>query len=175
MSVRGSCRPFKEPPLCLHQLADASIIAAYCGLCTSRPTGQTLREAGLATHYLPSAALPQLLHRLRALQESAADPHVVDQVLREAEESAGTHEGNVSPTPLMGLLPAISRVFGRGRVTSPDAVAVALGPEARDAVSARWVNQTTAQMNRCEAMPAEAVRYHDVLLPCHFLDAWQPW
>lgn len=59
-------------------------IGSYCALTGARLSGADTYLAGLATHYVPSHVLDELMHRLSTLPlESARDPEVVDDVLNE--------------------------------------------------------------------------------------------
>lgn len=82
---------------------------------TSSPTNaaHAVKEAGLATHYLPSSALADLLKRLQALGPAASDLAVVNAVLTEAEAAAGSA---LEPSGLLERLPAINKCFGQPSV-----------------------------------------------------------
>jgi hypothetical protein len=67
-----------------------SLTITHNSLSCACRTGVELKEAGLATHYLPSHALPHLLDQLHSLGPKARDLSVVNSILTEAETKASS-------------------------------------------------------------------------------------
>ncbi|PNH09134.1 3-hydroxyisobutyryl-CoA hydrolase 1 [Tetrabaena socialis] len=101
-------------------------LGRYMGLTGERLTGAEVKEAGFATHLIPSARLAELEPRLLALGRGAEDMAQVDRLLRSLEgPSQGSNQGSqgsggvaaagvggVSPL-LAWKLPLINAHFGR--------------------------------------------------------------
>ena len=77
-----------------------------------------MKEAGLATHYIPSQALPEVLNHLHNLGPKARDLSVVNSVLTEAETKASTSAAAAAgaagggPSKLQQQMPSINKAFG---------------------------------------------------------------
>mmetsp|Transcript_16955 Transcript_16955/g.43470 ORF Transcript_16955/g.43470 Transcript_16955/m.43470 type:complete len:405 (+) Transcript_16955:303-1517(+) len=82
-------------------------LGMYLALTGARLKGIQAKEAGIATHYVPSAALPAVEEALSQLGEAAADHCRVDAELRRFEDTS------TPPSGLMESLPAINEAFGR--------------------------------------------------------------
>lgn len=85
--------------------------------------GRQVKEAGLATHFIPSSHLPLIKQQLQAAGAGASDLATVNDILSSLEVQAeaagpqGTAAGTSgSPGPsahsLMHLLPIINRLVG---------------------------------------------------------------
>lgn len=104
---------------------------------------------GLATHYLPSGRLPDLLSRLRALGPAAADPSTVAAALAAAEAAAGP------PPPRGGAAarrPVIDSLFacGNGTVAGGAARVLAAVRGARlEGGDEAWRREAQQQLERC--------------------------
>ncbi|KXZ45848.1 hypothetical protein GPECTOR_50g642 [Gonium pectorale] len=83
-----------------------------------RATRAEVKDAGFATHFIPSAALPDLEQRLAELGPAASDLAVVDRLLRSMEAApqpqAHAHAGGGANALLDWKLPLINAHFGRG-------------------------------------------------------------
>ncbi|KAG2502216.1 hypothetical protein HYH03_000702 [Edaphochlamys debaryana] len=103
----------------LHRLPGQ--LGRYMGLTGERLTGAEVKDAGFATHYLPSARLPELEAALVALGARAADPAEVDRLLRGMEAATQDEAARVVPRSsalLEWKLPHINAHFGRSSVAA---------------------------------------------------------
>ncbi|KAI8465988.1 MAG: ClpP/crotonase-like domain-containing protein [Monoraphidium minutum] len=133
-------------------------VGPWLALTGARLKGHAVKEVGLATHYLPSAALPDLMARLRALGPAAADASAVAAALAAAEAAAAA----AGAPPLREIArrrPLIDALFacGRGGGAAPGGAArvlravrgAAAGAEAEDAA---WLRETQQQLERASPL-----------------------
>ncbi|KAG2432397.1 hypothetical protein HYH02_012968 [Chlamydomonas schloesseri] len=156
----------------LHRLPGC--LGRYVGLTGERLTGAEVKDAGFATHLVPSARISELEAALVALGPRAADPSVVDNLIRTFEQppavaaaaaaaaSAGGGGGSSSlgsSALLEWKLPLINVHFGCGSVEQVIASleAAVAGAEAAspqpaegslEAAQAAFLKSTLAAMRR---------------------------
>ncbi|KAG2439613.1 hypothetical protein HXX76_004965 [Chlamydomonas incerta] len=152
----------------LHRLPGC--LGRYVGLTGERLTGAEVKDAGFATHLVPSARIAELEAALVALGPRAADPSVVDVLIRSFEEplvvaggggggGGGGSGGLRSSALLEWKLPLINVHFGRGGVEEiiaslegavAEAEAAAPQPAAGslEAAQAAFLKSTLAAMRR---------------------------
>mmetsp|Transcript_33988 Transcript_33988/g.96290 ORF Transcript_33988/g.96290 Transcript_33988/m.96290 type:complete len:408 (-) Transcript_33988:387-1610(-) len=77
----------------------------HLALTGTRLKGAQVKEIGIATHYVPSAAIPEIQAQLTQMGEAGRDRSEVDKLLRGFEEPATSE--------LMDKLPLLNGVFGK--------------------------------------------------------------
>lgn len=82
-------------------------------------TGIEVKEAGLATHYIPSSHLPLIRQQLQQAGPAAADLSHVNSILTDIEAQAAAAAGQSTATcsSLSRRLPVIARCFGKKTVS----------------------------------------------------------
>ncbi|GIL85504.1 hypothetical protein Vretifemale_14016 [Volvox reticuliferus] len=96
----------------LHRLP--GYLGRYMGLTGQRLTGAEVKDAGFATHFIPSSRLLDLEGGILELGSSAADPTKVDSLLRSLEQPPASGSGRSAL--LEWKLPLINAHFGLGSV-----------------------------------------------------------
>lgn len=78
-----------------------------------------MKEAGLATHYIPSSHLPLIRQHLQQAGPAAADLSHVNSILTDIEAQAAAAAGQSTATysSLSRRLPVIARCFGKKTVS----------------------------------------------------------
>lgn len=71
-----------------------------------------MKEAGLATHYIPSSYLPRIKQQLHSAGLAASDLSAVNAILCDLEQTAVKELGAPKEPSRMRLLPVINRCFG---------------------------------------------------------------
>ncbi|GLI61774.1 hypothetical protein VaNZ11_004243 [Volvox africanus] len=89
-------------------------IGRYMGLTGQRLKGAEVKDAGFATHFIPSSRLPDLERGILELGPSAADLAKVDSMLRSLEQPPAAGSGHSEL--LKWKLPLINAHFGLGSV-----------------------------------------------------------
>lgn len=109
-------------------------------------TGAQLKEAGLATHFIPSSHLPHIKHQLQQAGGAAADLAHVNNILCDIETSAAagvqTPNSSSSSGSLSSKLPLIARCFGHRSVGE---VVQALQVDTADQ---EWCREAAQQLQR---------------------------
>ncbi|KIZ00052.1 3-hydroxy-isobutyryl CoA hydrolase, partial [Monoraphidium neglectum] len=120
----------------------------WLALTGARLRGHELKEFGLATHYLPSAQLPDLISRLRALGPRAADPSAVCAALAAAEAAAGP---SPPPSRAAARRPLVDSLFacGNGSVGGGvERVSEAVQGAQLEGDDEAWRRETQQQLER---------------------------
>lgn len=129
-------------------------LGAYLALTGARLTGAQVKEAGLATHFIPSSHLPLIRQQLQQAGPAAADPTEVHAILTRIEAAAAAAAGAAGeqqPAPgpsLTQRLPIISRCFGHASVAE---VVAALRAERADP---QWSSEALQQLQRGSPLSA---------------------
>lgn len=105
-------------------------------------TGHQVKEAGLATHYIPSSHLPRVRDQLHSAGLAAADLSAVNAILCDIEQAAVKEVGAPREPSLQRLLPVINRCFGHHTVGG---VVKALGAEQAERP---WCDEALQQLQR---------------------------
>ncbi|KAG2454894.1 hypothetical protein HYH02_000725 [Chlamydomonas schloesseri] len=138
-------------------------LGRWLGLTGLALTGAEVRDAGIATHLLPSACLPELEAALAALGPRAADRAAVEHVLtsfegrwkqqQQQQQQAGSSSGSSSGSAsLRWKLSLINEHFGRGSleevVASLDAAVAAQAHMGARAEQAAFLRDTLNALRR---------------------------
>ena len=102
-----------------------------------------MKEAGLATHYIPSSYLPSIKQQLHKAGPAAADPSAVAALLSSIEAAATKDLGLPKEPSLLRLLPVIDCCFGQHSVGG---VVQALHNERAERP---WCEEALQQLQRC--------------------------
>lgn len=121
-------------------------LGAYLALTGARLTGHQVKEAGLATHYIPSSHLPRVRDHLHSAGLAAADLSAVNSILCDIEQTAVKEVGAPKEPSLQRLLPVINRCFGHHTVGG---VAKALGSEKAERA---WCEEALTQLQRASPL-----------------------
>jgi len=106
-------------------------------------TGHQVKEAGLATHYIPSGFLPRIKQQLhQAGPTAAADPSAVNTILCDIEHAAIKECGSPKEAGILRLQPVINRCFSQHTVGD---VVRALQEEKAERP---WCDETLQQLQR---------------------------
>eukprot|EP00878_Enallax_costatus_P021323 GHUV01022571.1.p1 GENE.GHUV01022571.1~~GHUV01022571.1.p1 ORF type:complete len:198 (+),score=84.38 GHUV01022571.1:943-1536(+) len=120
-------------------------LGAYLALTGARLAGSQLKEAGLATHFIPSSHLSQIKQQLQQAGNAAADLAHVNNILCDIETSAAAgasaSHGSSNGT-LSSKVPVIARCFGHRSVED---IAQALERESADK---EWCKEALQQLQR---------------------------
>lgn len=123
-------------------------LGAYLALTGARLTGHQVKEAGLATHYIPSAYLPRVQQQLAAAGPAAADTAAVPAILADIEEAAMKQEGLPKQPSLLRLLPVIDRCFGQHSVQG------VVGALQAEKAERPWCEEALQQLSRGSPLSA---------------------
>lgn len=104
--------------------------------------GHQVKEAGLATHYIPSSYLPRIKQQLHSAGLAAADLSAVNAILCDIEQTAVKDIGAPKEPSLQRLLPVINRCFALHTV---DGVVKALQAEKAERP---WCDEALQQLQR---------------------------
>lgn len=124
-------------------------MGAYLALTGARLTGHQVKEAGLATHYIPSGFLPRIKQQLhQAGPTAAADPSAVNTILCDIEHAAIKECGSPKEAGILRLQPVINRCFSQHTVGD---VVRALQEEKAERP---WCDETLQQLQRGSPLSA---------------------
>jgi 3-hydroxyisobutyryl-CoA hydrolase len=105
------------------------------------PAGLQVKQAGLATHFIPSSHLPQIKQQLQQAGPAASDLAHVNNILTNIEAAAGQQQQQGADS-LFAKLPIIDRCFGK--VSVPQIVAALQSERAE----AEWSKEALQQLQR---------------------------
>jgi 3-hydroxyisobutyryl-CoA hydrolase len=110
------------------------------------PAGHQVKQAGLATHFIPSSHLPQIKQQLQQAGPAASDLAHVNNILTNIEVAAGAaaagRQQQQAADTLFAKLPIIDRCFGKASV--PQIVAALQAERAE----AEWCREALQQLQR---------------------------
>jgi hypothetical protein len=101
-----------------------------------------VKQAGLATHFIPSSHLPQIKQQLQRAGPAAFDLAHVNNILTNIEAAAGQRQQQQGQDSLFAKLPIIDRCFGKSSV--PQIVAALQAERAE----ADWCREALQQLQR---------------------------
>jgi 3-hydroxyisobutyryl-CoA hydrolase len=123
----------------------AAAAAAAAGV----PAGLQVKQAGLATHFIPSSHLHKVKQQLQQAGPAASDLAHVNNILTDIEAAAKQEAGAAAAAQqqsvadaLFAKLPIINRCFGKASVAQ---IAAALQAEAAEQ---EWCREALQQLQR---------------------------